>query len=165
MSQIVLDAIALEVSRVARVTQPPTQPLGWGRDLSCGTDLTTHMAEVSGITLLAEAMIRRLTTRRGSLPDANAPRLRDLNYGLDLASYLNRGVTSLELRTLASKVRSEVLKDDRIATVSVTVTPSPTGDRLAVDLRATPRGSNESFRLVLAVTDAGVLVVELRGGR
>ncbi|MBN8609644.1 MAG: hypothetical protein J0L92_03620 [Deltaproteobacteria bacterium] len=166
MSKLVLDAIAADVAMLTRVVEPPTDPIGWGSDLSCGEDLTEGMDEVTGQRLLAEAVIRRLTTPRGSLPDVRSLDLRDRNYGLDLASYLNRGVTALEVRALATNVRSEVSKDDRLANVSVTVTPSPTGSSLAVELRITPRDSRLGpFSLVLAVTDAGVLVEELRGGR
>lgn len=165
MSQIVLDAVEVEAARVRRAVDPPRGELGWGRDLACAVDLTPSMEEVSGERLLSDAIVRRLTTRRGSLPDARAPGLRDLTYGLDLTSYLNRGITAQEIRALATKVRSELTKDDRIATVSVTVTPSPTGDRLDLDLRVTPRDARNAFRLVLAVTSAGVLVAELRGAR
>lgn len=165
MSKIVLDAIDAEVARLQRVIDPPSSAIGWGRDLSCATDLAASMEEVSGEQLLSDAIVRRLSTARGSLPDTRAPGLRDLSYGMDVTSYLHRGVTAQEIRGLAAKVRSEVTKDARIATVSVTVTPSPTGDRLDLDLRVTPRDQREAFRLVLAVTSAGVLVVELRGAR
>ncbi len=166
MSQIVLDAIASDVAKLTRVAEPPTDPIGWGSDLSCGEDLTEGMDEVAGQRLLAESIVRRLTTPRGSLPDLRSVDLRDRNYGLDLASYLNRGVTALEVRALASNVRSEVAKDDRLASVSVTVTPSPTGSSLAVELRVTPRDSRLGpFTLVLAVTSASVLLEELRGAR
>jgi hypothetical protein len=165
MSQVVLEVIDAEIARVRRVVHPPRGELGWGRDVACAVDLTPSMDEVSGDRLLADAIVRRLTTRRGSLPDARAPFLRNLTYGLDVTSYLNRGVTSQEIRALATKVRSEVTKDDRIATVSVTVTPSPNGDRLDIDLRVTPRDARDAFRLVLAVTSAGVLVADLRGAR
>lgn len=167
MSQIVLDAIAAEVAKLTRVVDPPSGPLGWGTDLSCAEDLTEEMDEVGGLDarVLAEAIVRRLTTPRGSLPDVRAADFRDMNYGLDLSSYLNRGVTADEIRGLAAIVRSELTKDDRISGVTVTVTPSPNGSSLAIDLLVTPRDPGiDPFSLVLSVTSSSVLVEELRGG-
>lgn len=166
MSQIVLDAIAAEVVKLERVVDPPAGELGYGTDLSCAEDLTESMEEVTGQRLLAEVAVRRLTTPRGSLPDVRGPDGRDMNYGLDLASYLNRGVVADEIRALASNVRSEVAKDDRFAGVGATVTPSQTGTSLAVALRLVPKDTRLGpFDLVLAVTSAGVLIDELRSVR
>jgi len=168
MSQVVLDAIAAEVAKLTRVVDAPTGPLGYGTDLSCAEDLTDSMEEVSGLDarVRGEAIVRRLTTPRSTLPDVRGTDLRDWNYGIDLRSYLNRGVTADEIRGLASNIRSEVTKDDRVSGVTVTVTPSPNGSSLAIDLLVTPRDpSIGAFTLVLAVTSASVLLEELRGAR
>lgn len=165
MSQVVLDAIAASVAQLVPSNSPAREPLGYGTDLSCAEDLPPTMDEVSGDQVLAEAIVRRLTTPRGALPDVAGTDLRDMGFGLDLASSLNRGVTSQEIRALATQTRSEVLKDARLAGVSVTVTPSPAGDNLAVALRVEPANSTGPFNLVLAVTAVGVLVDELRGSR
>lgn len=166
MSQIVLDAIASEVAKLTPVIGAPTGDLGYGTDLSCAEDLTEGMEEVSGQRLLAESIVRQLTTPRGSLPDVRGPGLRDMNHGLDLVSYLNRAVTDDEVRALASNVRSEVAKDDRYASVGATVTPSSTGSSLAVALRVVPKDTRIGpFDLILAVTSVGVLIDELRSVR
>lgn len=167
MSQVVLDAIAAEVAKLTRVVDAPTGPLGYGADLACSEDLTESMEEVGGLTtrVLAEAILRRLDTPRGTLPDVRGTDLRDWNYGIDLRSYLNRATTDDEIRGLASNIRSELTKDDRIATVVVTVTPSPTGSSLAIDLLVTPVDPSVGiFALVLAVTSASVLIEEMRSG-
>lgn len=164
MSAVVLAAISSEVAKLSRVVEPPSGALGYGTDLSLGSDLTEDMTEVSGVTLLAESLVRRFTTPRGTLPDIRGLDLRDRNYGLDVASYLNRGVTAEEIRGLAANLRGEALKDPRLTAVTVTVTPSPTGSSLAIEVQATPRGSSESFALVLSATEAGVLLEEIRTG-
>lgn len=166
MSQIVLDAIAVEIAKLDKASATPTEPLGWGSDLSCSTDLTETMEEVGGLTtrVLAEAIVRRLTTPRGTLPDVRGVDLRDWNYGLDLPSYLNRGVTTRDLVNLASNIRAELTKDERIDRVVAKVTPSPTGSSLSVELAVTPRDPLEAFTLVLAVTSSEVLIESLSGG-
>ena len=90
---------------------------GFGSDLSCGKRLTTGRM-VGGRTLLAEAIWRRLTTPRGTLSgsaEASA-------YGLDLAAYVGAVGERIAEAALPSIVEAELLKDDRIAAVSVTAT-------------------------------------------
>lgn len=135
----------------------PTGALGYGSDLSCGSDLTDLMDEVDPFSqrALGEAIVRRLSTPRGSLPD-------DGDYGIDLRGYCNKGTTADDIRALASKVRTELQKDDRIDSVTVTVTPSPTGTTLAITLAVRPFDPNlGGFSLTLAVTSAAVLIQEL----
>lgn len=167
MSAIILDAIAADVALLTREIDPPTGPLGYGSDLSCADDLTEDMAEVEGFSVLAlgQAIVRRLDCPRGGLPDASAPSKTDLNYGMELSSYLNRPTTTTELRNLASNIRLEVTKDDRIAAVDVTVTSSPDGSSLAIDLHVTPVDPTiGQFAMTLSVTSAAVLLESIRGG-
>ena len=165
MSQVVLDAIAASVAALTPVADAAVEPLGYGTDLSCVDDLTPTMDEVSGTPLLAEAILRRFTTPRGTLPDIAGTDLRDKSYGLDLSEYLNRGLTQQEILAIAAQTRSEAKKDPRIASVRSTVIPSPTGNEFSVDMQVTPADGSGPFALVLAVTSAGVLIAELRGVR
>lgn len=167
MSQIILDAIAADVALLTREIDPPTGPLGYGSDLSCADDLTESVDEVDGSTVLAlgQAIVRRLDCPRGGLPDASVPGLADRNYGMDLSSYCNRPTTTTEIRNLAGNIRQEVTKDDRIASVDVTVTPSPDGSSLAIDLHVTPVDPTlGQFAMTLSVTSAAVLLDAIRGG-
>lgn len=156
MNAVVADAIAAEIALLTREVAVPAAPFGYGTDASCTRDLEEGMPEVSGQTALAEALARRLDCPRGGLPD-------DGDYGIDLRSYLNRGLTVSEVRGLAGSIRSELTKDDRVDTVSVTVTPTPTGESLRVSLRIVPRDSTLGgpFTLTLALTDGGALVEEM----
>lgn len=160
MSGPVRDWIAAELAGVVRTKSPPIAPLGFGYDLHCDNDLRADMLEIDGVAnptlLLAQAIRRRLDCPRGGLPD-------DLDYGIDLRAYLNRGTPAQEIRVLAGRIRTELAKDDRIDRVTVTVTPSPTGTTLGVGLRVVPQDPQlGGFELILAVTSAEVLINELR---
>jgi phage baseplate assembly protein W len=89
--------------------------LGYGTDLSCVSDVTPQLDEVDPESVLGigQAIARRLTTARGQLLD-------DANYGTDLRGYLNNAMTTAALRDMASQVRAECLKDDRVVDADVT---------------------------------------------
>lgn len=155
MTDVVRDAIAEGIAELERVTETPTGALGYGTDISCERDLDGAMTEVSGLTVLAQALVRRLDCPRGQLPD-------DPDYGFDLRAALNRGLTDGQVRALAGQVRTELGKDDRLDRVVVTVEPTSTGSALRVDLRVTPVDRRLGpFRLTLAVSSAAVLIEEL----
>ncbi len=158
MNSILSGAIAAELALLAREVDTPVAPFGFGVDLHCTQDLDELMPEVDDPqTVLAQALARRLDCPRGALAD-------DRNYGIDLREYLNRGLTTDEIRSLAGTVRSELTKDDRVDTVRVIVTPSSIGDALRLSLSIAPRDSvaGGPFELILAVTDGGIHVEELR---
>lgn len=152
------DAIAASLAELEPDVDTPVEPFGYGTDLWCDTDLREDMAMVDGSTTLAlaQALARRLDCPRGALPD-------DPDYGFDLKSYCNRGLTTDAIRALAGQVRAEVEKDDRVDRASVTVTPTPTGSELRVELAVTPVDARLGrFDLTLALTSAEVLIEEIR---
>lgn len=157
MTDLVRAAIAAELAKLERIAPAPTPPFGYGADLSCAEDLTPTMDVVDpfSVRAIGEAIARRLDTPRGALVD-------DPDYGLDLRGYLNRGTTIAELNALADRVRTEVSKDDRIASARVVVT-SQTTRELRVAIVVTPVALDAGpFSLTLAVTSADVLIEELR---
>lgn len=157
MSQLVLDAIAASTAELTRLVPVPTGALGYGADLSCVEDLTDDLAEVDPFSpqAIGEALLRRLTTPRGQLPD-------DPNYGLDIRGYCNRGVPTGELREIAGQIRSEASKDDRIEDVSVTVTV-PALNSMSVRINVTPADpSLDPFTLTFAVTSGQLLLEAIR---
>lgn len=158
MADLVRDAIAAELALLVAVTATPVAPFGYGSDLSCTSDLTETMDEVDGLTTLAlaQALVRRLDCPRGAVGD-------DDDYGMDLRAMCNQGVAASDVRELASKVRSEIEKDDRVERCGVTVTPSSTGTDLRVELAVSAVDPAIGvFKLTLAVTSAAVLIEEMR---
>lgn len=126
-----------------------------GSDLSCGTDITVDAKELIGDDplIVAESDVRRLTTDRGTLPD-------DPDVGHNLEQYIQKPMTPAEVATIAGQVRGELLKDDRHETLNVWTTGQTTSN-LLVHIRGTT--AKGPFRLVMAITDAGVAVKEIYG--
>lgn len=161
MADVVRDAIAAELALLERVVPMPTGDLGYGSDLAMtaeAIDIDPDMVERRGDDplVLAEAMVRRLDTPRGALPD-------DRNYGYDVRGHLNRGTTRTEVRAMNAGVHGELIKDDRLRAVRVEVAPAPDGSEIAIAIQATPADpALAPFELVLAVTSAEVLIREIR---
>lgn len=153
MTDAVRDAIAASLLLETRIVADPVEPYGYGSDVSCVSDVDAGVVELSGSDplVVAQALVRRLDTPRGSLPD-------DPSYGISLRSYLSAGTTTTDIQRLAGVIRNELVKDDRVESLSVTVTPSTTGDALAVLLSITPADSGIPFTMTLAVTSGAVLL-------
>lgn len=128
----------------------------FGRDTSCTRYLRPGRL-VSGARLLAEACYRRLTTERGTL-------LYDRNYGLSLSQLISSDMSADEIATLPGKIRSELLKDKRIASVSVSTTVEARGPiwsmTLDIDCLSADR---ESFSLSVGVSDVTVQLLGIGG--
>lgn len=131
--------------------------VGYGRDLSCLNALVTGRM-VGGKTLLVQAIVRRLTTPRGTLRgSAEASR-----YGIDLAGYVGQVGDAVAAAALPAVIESELLKDDRIASVAVAVTYTRDAAGLVtylVRIDVTPASELEDFALTLAVSDVTVSMI------
>lgn len=86
--------------------------IDYGTDFDCAYDFTEEFRTVSGIMLMAQAVIRRYQTPRGMLID-------DPNYGTDLAEFLEEDVDENTLVRMRSDIVSEPRKDERIKNVTV----------------------------------------------
>lgn len=153
----VLDDVDTDIATLAPVVPTPTAPFAYGVDVSCTTTIADDWGEVDATSTLAigEALVRRLITPNGTLWD-------DPDYGEDVRGYLNRATTERELRDLASKVRNECAKDDRVESCTVSVTLA--GTALSIAVRIAPVDATlGTFTLTLALTDAGLLLEEIRG--
>lgn len=123
----------------------------YGVDLSCVTDLDPVLRTVTGKTLLAQAIVRRLTTPRGMLID-------DPNYGLDVREWLSMEMTPIVLARLRAAVRSELEKDERVSSVNVDTTF--TNGVLTMNLFINAN-EDDPLSLVLAVTDVTVTILSV----
>jgi hypothetical protein len=127
--------------------------VAFGSDLSCATDITSTARELSDDDplIVAQAVYRRLTTPRDGLVD-------DREYGLDLRTFLHRGLTTAQLRSVEGQIRNEICKDDRVETVSVAVTHTDVGS-FSIAIRGETGAA--PFSLVLALTDGEALIKEM----
>lgn len=92
----------------------------YGSDFSCVTDIDPRCVVVTGRALLSQAIARRLTTDRGRVID-------DKNYGFNLAVMLNDDVTRTGLAAIRQQAEAECLKDERVLSARVTITPPASG--------------------------------------
>ena len=158
MSAQVKAVIAEELAKLVQIVDFPVEPFGYGSDISCDSDVDPDVAEVGAFTtlVLAQAIVRRLDTPRGSLPD-------DKDYGIDVRSYVNRGVTAADIQQLAGQISNEVRKDDRVDTLTVTVRPSTTGTTLGIELAIRPVDAElGGFTLTLSASSASILIEEIK---
>lgn len=86
--------------------------MGLGTDFALLDDFPAGFELVTGRRNLAYACARRLDTERGSL-------IRDPNYGTNMRDEINAESDPNDLRRIESKVRAELLKDERVEDVEV----------------------------------------------
>jgi hypothetical protein len=165
LPNIVRDEIASSIAELVRIVPAPTGKLGWGRDLSCGTDLTERMEEIDQDSPLgvAQATLRRFSTERNTLVDdlsADGSTKLDSDYGEDVVDLVNKGITTDDLSQMPGKLRAEALKDDRIASIDVVVTFD--GKSLTIACHGElVDPDKEDFDLTFSVTDGQIAVQEI----
>lgn len=91
----------------------------FGKDTSCTTSLRAGRY-ATGAKLVAEAAYRRLTTPRGMLRGGDD----EANYGLDLTEMIGSSSVALDAAALGARIKSELLKDERLLNVKVEVVPA-----------------------------------------
>lgn len=120
----------------------------YGNDISCVTDLDPFGLIVDGTTMMAQACVRRLICRKGSL-------LSDPLYGIDVRDFLNSRIDAAALNSrIPAQVQGELLRDERIQAVSVAATYDSSTKALTLDIRCV--GAAGPFGLVLSVTSGEV---------
>lgn len=122
----------------------------YGRDLKTvvdangNVDLTPGMLESTGRAVLAESLVRRQTTRRGSVIDAP-------NDCFDIRDWLSSEMIPTKLSQLRGTLRAELEKDERVKIATVTMAYNEQSKTLtiteAIDSTSGP------FKLTLSVTD------------
>lgn len=153
------EAFAAELGTFERIVTVPTGELRYGTDLSCTLDLDPSLAEVDPTSPIAivEAIVRRFVTPRGALID-------DENYGLDIRTLLNRGITQTDLRALSGALTGEARKDDRVAVADVKLTVNLVSKEANIQVFVTPEDSAlRDFSFTLAVDSGEVLKVTING--
>jgi len=97
--------------------------VNYGHDLAMSADLIdidAMGAETDGRTVLAQALVRRITTPRGGLID-------DSNYGYDVRAFLNDDLDAHALAQMGAAIDGEFRKDERVLTSQTRVTLSDGG--------------------------------------
>ncbi len=117
----------------------------YGNDTECTKDLTFSRTEVTGETMMAQAMLRRLTTPRGTLIESP-------DYGYDLRQFMKASTPPASV--INSNVENEVLKDERVADVTVQTTfNEATG---VLEISVVGFGAEGPFDLTIGISDVTV---------
>lgn len=133
--------------------------LGYGGGMWC-TDQLRSGRRATHRQVVAHALYRRLITPRGTLRGGELASA----YGFDVAGYVGAVGIDLALRSLPTQVQAELLKDDRVSSVSVQATRSIDSAGLVyITLQVSAQLADESgdFTFTLVVTD---LTVTILGG-
>jgi phage baseplate assembly protein W len=125
----------------------------FGSAWNCVTDVAMPSVMVSGNTVVAQSILRRLTTPRGRLID-------DANYGYDLTQFLNAALTTAQLSQIAKQAAAECAKDAQVLRASLTV--MLTNGVLLVT--GTVYTANGPFQLVLSVSAVTVALLQVSPG-
>lgn len=127
---------------------------GYGTDIYCWDQIVTGRL-VSGPELVAQALYRRLTTARGTLRGGEDESV----YGFDLCDFIGRVGSQQAIDALPGAIEAELLKDDRVLSVDVAVTPVSGKDglvSLTVRVSAVLHNETDSFDLTLSVSGVTV---------
>lgn len=135
-----------------------TAPVGFGRSVWCvpGIGLVTGRF-AAGRVALAHSILRRLQTPRGALRGGRE----EERFGIDLPGLVGSMGSAVAVVTLPGMIQAELLKDNRVAAVKATVTPTQTAGAIAllVLLDVTPADEGEAFPLTLEVDAVSVTVI------
>ena len=110
---------------------PPISP--YGSDLACvftstGVgDMTAGASEVSGVMVVVQRILRRITTRKGTV--IGCP-----NDCLDIRDFLRAGNTPQALAGLQGQLQAEIAKDEAVTSVSANVVYSTQTGTMSITL-------------------------------
>lgn len=122
--------------------------MSYGVDVWCGDVIVPgRLARGRAVVLLA--LYRRLITPRGMLRGGDE----ESAYGFDVSSYIGAVGAETALQALPALVRGELLKDDRVADVAVTVARDDRADgtiALAIEVTGVLADEGDEFALTLS---------------
>jgi phage baseplate assembly protein W len=115
----------------------------YGYDISTFPDLDPTFSALSGTSAIAQAILRRLRTPRGTLEE-------DDDFGYDLTDLVNDDYTRENLNRWRREIADECLKDERVSFATVTITKQA-GDTLLVSIGLV--SADGPFDLVISLPD------------
>lgn len=117
-----------------------------------GTDIRISkvVSLSSGLRNLQDALIRRLSTARGSL-------FYDPDYGLDLRLFVNQEINADVLDQIRASLEQQLELDERVKNIDATVKYDASNFKLNIRIQVTPN-IGQTFILVVSVDK---LTVEL----
>lgn len=134
-----------------------TQPSDFGLDLATvwtetGPDLDSGFTEATGIDVLAQSLVRRLTTPHGSV--VGCP-----NDCIDLRALLGAGVTNQDVQALQSAVQTEIQRDARVLQSTVRAQYDTVTKALTLTIRVVSAAG--PFAMTLSVSAVSVQLLNV----
>ena len=120
----------------------------YGRDISCTDSLLTGRFATRA-RLVAQAAYRRLITPRLALRGGEE----EQNYGLDLTELVGSSKTKADAAALPGRIRTELMKDERIETCSADVLVTVEGPATVFTITIVAETSEGPFTLTVLSTD------------
>ena len=136
------------------MTQPAQLP--WGSCLATlpnaqgQIDLTPDMQIATGRQVIAQSLVRRQTTPRGSV-------LTSPNDCLDIRQMISQGVTQSQLQAYASSLRTELLRDQRVLSAAVQISYDPVKN--VTTITENVQTSAGPFTLTLTLSTGSIAVI------
>lgn len=115
-------------------------------DTSC-TDALKPGRLVTGKRLDAEAFYRRITTPRGTLRGGED----EANYGIDLPGLIGKIASPSHIAALPGQIKNELLKDERVIDVAVTVEATAQGPSTTYQIKIIVQTDDGAVELLLSV--------------
>jgi hypothetical protein len=119
-----------------------------GQNVSVFPVLNSSLRLSSRSLVLAEAILKRWTTRRGSLPF-------HADFGVDIRQWLNAALDTATLYQIKASLEREAEKDERVFAIVVTPSYSATTETLRID--AEVASAEEVFRFSTVISKLGVV--------
>lgn len=128
----------------------------FGKEMSCTTEIKPGRY-VTGARLVGEAAYRRLTTPRGMLRGGE----NEESYGLDLTELIGTTNASADAASLPGRIQNELLKDERIVTVSADIVVTTEGPATLFAITIECATTEGPFTLQVAASEVTVSLLSL----
>lgn len=154
---VVTNTVEIPAPPRVRVTQYQ-QTLGgdiedFGTDTPVFPDLDESATLYGGRTILADHLLRRLLTRKGTMPMLP-------DYGIDIRDSLSDKVTSESLFALKASIENELTEDERVLSASATLDYSLSTETLTIDIAVELETGPFQFSVRLNQLDVQLLLGE-----
>lgn len=116
----------------------------FGQDILVFNDVDSSFSPVSDGRVLGEALGKRFTTRRGTMPFHD-------DFGMDVRDWLNEAMTQDQLFRLKAAMEAEAVKDERVLGADIRLAFDSKQSSLTAKVEA--QTSTGPYKLTLRVTD------------
>lgn len=122
----------------------------FGTDVLCFPDLDGTFTVVGDGRVLSEALARRLSTPRGSLPFYP-------DYGFDVRAFLNESMSADDIYRFKAGVERECEADERVLSADASVSFEANASRLRLSVIVTTASGEYRFTLLVTQLTAELL--------